>query len=270
MTRRVAAEVERVTVQDAEATAAAPAAAGSLARTTAAGLVGGAVCGALVGGVLGRLAMRLLAVTSPDSALYRLTDDDAIVGEISVAGTLSLLAFTASIGAIGGLLYLWVARVLPATPRGRVAGFGLLTGTLGGALFVHGHGSFDYTVLRPVWLAVALFVALPSLFGVAVPLLVDTLAGPRGWVRRGPWWLVAPATVIAAVQPAGLVVFAAGYGVALTISTVPVLHRWWHGRVVTVLGSTLLGALVCWGVYGLAVDIVSLVQQRYPTAPFNP
>lgn len=261
-----------MTAQDPQATAGggARAAAGTLARTMAAGLVGGAVCGAVVGGVLGRLAMRLLTVTSPTSALYRLTDDDAVVGEITVAGTLSLLTFTASTGAIGGLLYLGVRRVLPATVRGRVAGFGLLTGTLGGALFVHGHGSFDFTVLQPVWLAVFLFVALPSLFGMAVPLLVETLAGPRGWVRRGPWWLVAPATVVAAVQPVVLVVFAGGYGVALTISTVPVLHRWWHGRAVTVLGSTLLGALVCWGVYGLAVDVVSLVQQRFPTAPFNP
>lgn len=244
--------------------------AGPLARTMAAGSIGGAICGAVVGGVLGRLAMRLLAATSPSSARYQLTDDQALVGEISGAGTLSLIAFTAGIGGIGGLLYLCTTRVLPASLRGRVLGFGLLTGTLGGAAFVHGHGSFDFTVLQPAWLAVTLFVALPLLYGLAVPLLVHGLSGPRGWVRRGPWWLVAAATVVAAGQPAGLVVFAVGYGAALTVSTVPVLDRWWRGRPVTVLGSVLLGALVCWGVYGLVVDVGSLVQQRYPTAPFNP
>lgn len=40
----------------------------ALARTLSVGAVAGAICGLLVGGVLGRLAMRLLAVTSGQSA----------------------------------------------------------------------------------------------------------------------------------------------------------------------------------------------------------
>ena len=53
----------------------------TLARALARTLAGGAVCGALagfvVGGVLGRLAMRLLAATSPAYAQGAITDDQA-------------------------------------------------------------------------------------------------------------------------------------------------------------------------------------------------
>ena len=52
----------------------------ALARTLSVGAVAGAICGLLVGGVLGRLAMRLLAVTSGESAQGGVTDDQAIVG----------------------------------------------------------------------------------------------------------------------------------------------------------------------------------------------
>ena len=54
--------------------------AGELARTMGGGALLGALSGLLVGGVLGRLAMRLLAVTSPAAAQGRLTDDQALVG----------------------------------------------------------------------------------------------------------------------------------------------------------------------------------------------
>src|SRR5829696_4140773 len=59
----------------------------ALARTLSVGAVAGAICGLLVGGVLGRLAMRLLAVTSGESAQGGVTDDQAIVGEITLLGT---------------------------------------------------------------------------------------------------------------------------------------------------------------------------------------
>jgi len=99
--------------------------------------------------VLGRLAMRLLAVTSGQSAQGGVTDDQAIVGEVTLRGTVTLALICTGLGALGGLIYLCVRRVLPDSLRGRILGYGLFSGAIGGALFVHEHGSFDYTVLAP-------------------------------------------------------------------------------------------------------------------------
>jgi hypothetical protein len=88
-----------------------------------------------------------------------------------------------------------------------VLGFAVLAGAVGGALFVHDFPSFDYTVLTPTWLAVALFVALPLVYGMVVALLVEGLDGPTGWLRRVP-------------SP-----FLLGAGILLALPTVPVIGR---------------------------------------------
>jgi hypothetical protein len=79
-----------------------------------------------------------------------------------------------------------VRRVRPHSLRGRVLGYGLFSGAIGGAFFVHEHGSFDYTALAPAWLAVAMFVALPLLFGVTVAALVELADREGGLGRRVP------------------------------------------------------------------------------------
>src|SRR5215203_219267 len=158
----------------------------ALARTLSVGAVAGAICGLLVGGVLGRFAMRLLAVTSGRSAQGGVTDDQAIVGEVTLRGTVTLALICTGLGALGGLIYLCVRRVLPDSLRERILGYGLFSGAIGGALFVHEHGSFDYTGLAPAWLAVAMFVALPLLFGLTVPALVEVTDRKGGLGRRVP------------------------------------------------------------------------------------
>jgi hypothetical protein len=68
--------------------------------STASNAVGWRSCGRdfglLVGGVLGRLAMRLLAVTSGQSAQGGVTDDQAIVGEATLRGTVTLALINCS------------------------------------------------------------------------------------------------------------------------------------------------------------------------------
>jgi hypothetical protein len=244
-----------------------PATAGRLARSMAAATIGGALSGLLIGGVLGRLAMRLLAATSPAQAQGGITDDNAVVGTISAAGTVALALFTVQGGAIGGLILLLARRVLPASRRARSACSGLLTGALGGAAFVHGHGSFDFTELRPVPLAVIAFVALPLLYGLLVPALVDAL---DGWAQRGPGWLVLPLGTVVLVQPPTIAAVALAYGIALGITTSAPLNRWWYGRSITIAGTALFAVLVAWGLYGLAVDITSLASGAPSSAPLNP
>jgi hypothetical protein len=131
---------------------------------------------------------------------------------------------------------------------------------------VHGHGSFDFTELRPVWLAVAVFVALALQYGLAVPAVVDAL---NGWALRGPDWLVVLLGVAVLVQPPTMVA-ALAYGGAVLIATTAPLNRWWRGRSITVAGTALFAVLVAWGLCGLAVDITSLATATPPTAPFKP
>lgn len=220
----------------------------SFARTFAAGAVGGGLVGLLVGGVLGRLVTRLLAVTSPESVQGRLTDDIQPVGQISLAGTLQLCVTTVALGAIAGLIYLWVRRVLPPSRRARAGLFAAFTGSIGGAILLHDHPSFDYSVLRPEWLAVVSFVAIPTLFGFLAPSVIDRLEAPRGWARRGPAWLVVGAGVVVLNLALAVVALpvAAAFGIRLSA---PAL-RFWRSDAVTVAGRVLFVLMVAWGSTG--------------------
>lgn len=93
-------------------------------------LSGSAAVGLLVGGVIagvgGRLAMRLLAVTSDDRLRGRITDDDEVVGEITMGGTSGFIIFMALSGAVLAMLYVLVRRWLPSRVGGRAVAFAAL------------------------------------------------------------------------------------------------------------------------------------------------
>lgn len=240
----------------------------AFARTLAAGAIGGGVVGLLVGGVLGRLAMRLLAVTSPPEAQGRLTDDLARVGEVTAGGTINLLVVTTAIGAIAGLIYLWVRRILPPALAGRTWLFAALCTSVGGAILVHDHPSFDYSVLRPEWLAVMLFVAVPALYGFMAPALIERLERTGSWVRRGPAALVPGLGSLAlnvAVVVATLPVLVA-FGIYLS----PRMEKVWRGDAVTAAGRVLFGVLLVWGIYGLTADVISIATDAPSATPLNP
>jgi hypothetical protein len=81
---------------------------------------------------------------------------------------------------------------------------------------------------------------------------------------------VLPLGTVVLVQPPTIVAVALAYAIALGITTSAPLHRWWHGRGITIAGTALFAVLVAWGLYGLAVDITSLAAGVPPTAPLNP
>jgi hypothetical protein len=142
---------------------------GAAARPVATAAVAGSLTGAVIGGLGGRVAMFVLRLTS-DPALRGLkTDDDFTIGIFSGA-TLFLVIVTIVLGIIGGLVYLVVRGWLPE--RARPWLFGGLTGIVGGATVIR-PGGIDFTLLDPLGLAVALFIALPAAYGVAVSLLVE-------------------------------------------------------------------------------------------------
>ena len=237
-------------------------------RTLAAGAIGGGFVGLLTGGVLGRTLMRVLAVTAPKHVEDRRTDDMQPVGQISLGGTLTLFVTTIALGAIAGLVYLWVRRVLPPSRRGRAGLLALFVGSIGGAFLVHDHPSFDYSVLQPEWLAVLSFVAIPTLFGLLAPAVVDRLATPTGWVGRVPAWLMI--LVAAAALNIALVVVAVPVLVAFALSRSEAALSFWRTHAVTVAGRVLFVLMVVWGLYGIATDVVSLATNMPSSAPFTP
>ena len=134
----------------------------------------GLLAGFLVGGVGGRLAMLLLRLTSSDGVRGIESDDGFTIGRFSTE-TIFLVAATTLVGSALALVYFVVRRWLPARLRPLQAA--VFFGLVGGALVIEPHG-VDFTLLDPLWLAVALFVALPATYGALMVFLAERrLAG---------------------------------------------------------------------------------------------
>ena len=145
-------------------------------RTTSAALAGGVVAGILVAGFGGRLLMRVVAVTSDQSAQGRLTEADEVVGRVDAGGTFFLVAFVGLFAGISGALALLVfRRFLPS--HSWIAGL-IVAGAIGGFLArptdLLNPDSIDFKILGPRWFAAALGVALIAGLGIVGAELIDT------------------------------------------------------------------------------------------------
>jgi hypothetical protein len=145
-------------------------------RYVAGMLATGVAAGVLAAGAGGRLVMRLLAVTSPDSQ-GMVTEGNAIVGEISVGGTVAFIAFAGvAAGALSALLYALAGSLLPRGRAGGVA-LGLLLLVLAGARLDPLRGdNFDFNLVGPDWLSLLSFTVLAVFQGM----LTWALAGRLG------------------------------------------------------------------------------------------
>jgi hypothetical protein len=177
---------------------------------------GGLVTGFLVGGVGGRLAMFVLRLTSSEGVRGIRSDDDFEIGVFSTE-TIFLLAFATLLGATFAVLHLVVRRWLPERHRPLQAA--VFFGLVGGAVVIHPDG-VDFTLLDPLWLAVALFVALPALFGWCMVALVEhRLAGDHG-LRKANAGAIVFFVVIGFVGVVPLLL------VPLAVAVVLIGHRW--------------------------------------------
>lgn len=155
-----------------------------LAKALAVGALTGLTLGVLVVGPGGRLAMRLMAATSPD-AQGRLTEAGEVIGDITLEGTIGFFIFVGlPFGLAAGLVYVLVARAFPS-------------GLLGGAVFAAAllvlfstrleplrADNRDFDLVGPGWLAVAAFGALAIGTGlVAAPIAgrIDAALGEPRW-----------------------------------------------------------------------------------------
>ena len=216
----------------------------------------GLASGAVIGGIGGRLAMLLLRVTSDPVLLGVKTDDEFVIGRFS-ADTFFLIIFTAVIGALAGAMYL-VARVwLPQ--RHRPLFTGVLAGLVGGAVIVKPHG-VDFTRLEPHWLAIALFVLIPGLYGVAMSVVVERrLATAGGLQGRAAWLGLLFLLPLLIVGPLGLFVVLIFAGSLMLVRRVPSLAGAFRSSVGMALGRALLLAIAALSTVDLVRDAAAIL-----------
>jgi hypothetical protein len=137
--------------------------------------VSGIIVGIPVVGLLSRVAMRVLAATSGDAVQGAFSDDAEKIGQITAGGTISFVLIAGIFfGAIGGWLYALLKPLFPADRRRRQLSSAAISTAVGVTFLVKPDGR-DFAILRPLWLAVALFAAIAFLFGLLVPIVADRL-----------------------------------------------------------------------------------------------
>lgn len=142
----------------------------------------GALAGLLVGGVGSRLAMMLLARLNP-RATGMTSDDGFVIGHLT-PDSLNLLFVTTLLGVFGGGVYL-VLRGLMVGPRWfQVLSISLGPAVVVGSSLVHVDG-VDFT-LDPVWLAIAMFVAIPGAYAALLTVLAERWLAPGGRFLDSP------------------------------------------------------------------------------------
>lgn len=229
----------------------------AVVRSVAAATVAGAVVGILVGGVGGRLAMALLAALNREDHGV-LTDDGFTIGQFTVGGTVTLLAATAQLGMVGGLLYL-VLRRLALGPRWlRIGSLCVGVAVVFEALVLAPDG-IDFTALDPGWLPVALFLALPAGFVWVLALLCERWLAPDSWYATGPLRLVA-ATLLACLVggPVLVVIVAAAVVIGVGWGTVAAVAPDWSRSVAAWVGRAVCAAIGFWALATLVENVAAV------------
>lgn len=179
-------------------------------------IVAGIPTGVLVAGVGSRVAMLTLRLTSPDAVVGVTSDDGFEIGRFTLGGTYSLLMLGAGVGVIGAAAYRAVQPWLLGPTWFRRLTVAAGSGAVVGSMLIHADG-IDFRVLKPTWLAVGLFVALPALFGAVIAVAVDRVSA--NVAEHGWWRWVLPTVLVVAFPPAIVVV---GIAAVVLAAWVPV------------------------------------------------
>jgi hypothetical protein len=204
--------------------------------TLASGVTGGFLPGVLIGGVGGRLAMALLRVTSDPALRGTQTDDGFIIGRVS-SETIFLLGVTSGLGILGGLFYLIVRGWIP--PRLRVPSMIVFFALVGGSGII-GRDGVDFTLLSPLTLAVALFVAIPAAYGAVMPWLTERLLREGSAMRRRPWAWIAGLSPLVLANIVGVLILIVAVLVLMVRRQAPATVGAWRSRLGTWIGRLAL------------------------------
>ena len=189
-------------------------------------VVSGISAGIVLIGIGSRLAMLLLRVTSPDRVRGVESDDGFIIGQVTLAGSYNLMLLGAAFGVIGAAAYLMVSPWLIGPNWFRRLTTGLAAAAVVGSMLVHADG-IDFTVLKPTWLAIGVFIALPGLFGALVGVVVDAVRQPGSWTAQGRRRWILPLILVVCFPLTIVVILVAGaiFGSWVLVSDLAVIGR---------------------------------------------
>lgn len=117
--------------------------------------------------------MAISAAAAPAEAIGRITENGNRIGEFTIGGTLGLIVFVGVLGAMVASITVFASEPLARRSgllRGPIIGVAVLA-TVGSGTFE----SFDFGILAPRGLNVAMFLGLFVLFGVMVVVAVRLL-----------------------------------------------------------------------------------------------
>jgi hypothetical protein len=227
------------------------------ARRVSSVVVAGLVAGVGIGGIGGRLAMFLLRLTSSETVRGLESDDGFVIGRVS-AESFFLVLFTGVLGVVGSLAYLAVRAWIPAGSRAAWTGvFGAAVGSSG---VVHPDG-IDFVLLQPLWLAIALFVALPALYGVAMSVLVERGLRRADQGRGGRLWFLGllPLLALGLFGPTGIALLVLIAGAWWLGRSAPAVAAFWRSPPVVWIGRALLLAFTAWSAWSLVRDAAEIL-----------
>jgi hypothetical protein len=137
----------------------------------------GAMAGFAAGFMTGlwvRIAMSLAGMLTVDRNRGLLTENDAVVGQFTLGGTVFLAMFAGMIGVAGGLLYVAIRAWLPRNGWLRAFAYGaLLLGVFG--FIVMDPDNPDYRLFGPPWFNVFTFSLAYLICGAGISLVTDRL-----------------------------------------------------------------------------------------------
>jgi hypothetical protein len=211
------------------------------------------VSAVLAAGAGGRLAMRLLAQTSPE-ARGRVTEAGEVVGEVSVGGSVALLVFGALPAAVvATVLYLLVHRFLPAGWGRPTALAGLLLLFFSVRLEPLRPDNVDFAILGPAWLSVGTFVLLALLHAAVVVGVAGAYSRVLPEYGEGSHAWYAPLLVLPVLFPLGALAAVLGLVVVAGSRLLPARRPAVPGGVRT--GRAVLAAAAAVALPGFALGV---------------
>ncbi len=137
--------------------------------------IAGVITGVMVGGLGGRVLMRMSAIAAPDYVTGASTEGGNVIGEITVDGTIALVAFVGILsGLVGAVAYVISEPWLAWTGKWHGLALGLLLLAIG-STGAFDPGNQDFLILGNQELNVAMFVALFIGFGLLVVPIIGRL-----------------------------------------------------------------------------------------------
>lgn len=224
-------------------------------------MLAGMGAGIVGSGAGGRLVMRLLALTSDESARGRLTEAEEVVGAVTLGGTVGFVVF---VGLFSGVttagLWLLVRRWLPSGRLG-VFVFGLvLLVVLSTRLEPLRPDNEDFEIVGPSGVAVGSFIALAFFHTAVLIALIGRISRALPLASARPGVLVAYAPLLLlVVTPPGLVALVVVLVVAVLAARGSALARFWSRRGCLVAGRLALVALTVFALPSFVGDLAEIL-----------